>query len=42
LKKADDCALNPDAGELAFLISKRWLDKYEKYICYNKFEFGFN
>ena len=35
-------SFNNEAGEVAYLISIKWLEKYEKYVLLDKFEYSFN
>jgi len=42
LKKKDDSSSNQEAGTKAFLVSRKWVKSYEKYILYDQFNYGYN
>ena len=42
LKRKDDMSGGQDAGTAAYLISKKWLKKYERFILADKFDYGYS
>ena len=42
LKKKDENQSNQESGTKAFLVSRKWVKQYEKYILYDQFNYGYN
>ena len=40
LRKQDELASNQEVGTPAFLVSSKWLKKYEEFLLYDQFDCG--
>ncbi len=40
LRKQDELASNQEVGTTAYLVSQKWLDKYETFLLYEPFDGG--
>ena len=42
IKRKDDMSSNQESGTKAYLISRKWIKSYEKYVLFEEFNYGYN